>query len=235
MPSDLHERDVVIADPMLATGNSAVAAVDRLKEHSLVRSNSSACSLVRRNRRTARRAFRCADLHRRRRPGARRERLHPPGLGDAGRPHLRHQSRACAAPSGTFRPGTFGWRTVSRLDRRGFRLVSAVVLAWAMPTGRSCEPRSRIAEATVRSCREFRTDCRSPAPPVLSRREARGHVRKQVVFDLMRQISDSRWNSLPPVRFADPRICRKYHMPRDSFMVSSMENSGCRPGSGRRR
>ena len=34
MPSDLHERDVVIADPMLATGNSAVAAVDRLKEHS---------------------------------------------------------------------------------------------------------------------------------------------------------------------------------------------------------
>mgnify|MGYP001301474644 FL=1 len=34
MPGDLHERDVVIADPMLATGNSAVAAVDRLKEHS---------------------------------------------------------------------------------------------------------------------------------------------------------------------------------------------------------
>lgn len=32
MPGDLHERDVVIADPMLATGNSAVAAVDRLKE-----------------------------------------------------------------------------------------------------------------------------------------------------------------------------------------------------------
>jgi uracil phosphoribosyltransferase len=32
MPDDLHERDVVIVDPMLATGNSAVAAVDRLKE-----------------------------------------------------------------------------------------------------------------------------------------------------------------------------------------------------------
>lgn len=32
MPGDLHERDVVIVDPMLATGNSAVAAVDRLKE-----------------------------------------------------------------------------------------------------------------------------------------------------------------------------------------------------------
>ena len=32
MPSDLHERDVVVVDPMLATGNSAVAAVERLKE-----------------------------------------------------------------------------------------------------------------------------------------------------------------------------------------------------------
>lgn len=32
MPSDLHERDVVVVDPMLATGNSAVAAVDRIKE-----------------------------------------------------------------------------------------------------------------------------------------------------------------------------------------------------------
>ena len=32
MPSDLHERDIVVVDPMLATGNSAVAAVERLKE-----------------------------------------------------------------------------------------------------------------------------------------------------------------------------------------------------------
>ncbi|TQC47432.1 uracil phosphoribosyltransferase [Rhodococcus sp. WS4] len=32
MPSDLQERDVVVIDPMLATGNSAVAAVERLKE-----------------------------------------------------------------------------------------------------------------------------------------------------------------------------------------------------------
>ena len=32
MPSDLHEREVVVVDPLLATGNSAVAAVDRLKE-----------------------------------------------------------------------------------------------------------------------------------------------------------------------------------------------------------
>jgi len=33
MPGDLHERDVVVVDPMLATGHSAVAAVDRIKEH----------------------------------------------------------------------------------------------------------------------------------------------------------------------------------------------------------
>jgi uracil phosphoribosyltransferase len=32
-PSDLAERLVIIVDPMLATGNTAVAAVDRLKEH----------------------------------------------------------------------------------------------------------------------------------------------------------------------------------------------------------
>jgi uracil phosphoribosyltransferase len=32
MPQDMHERDAIVLDPMLATGNSAVAAVERLKE-----------------------------------------------------------------------------------------------------------------------------------------------------------------------------------------------------------
>jgi len=32
MPGDLSDRDVVVVDPMLATGNSAIAAVDRIKE-----------------------------------------------------------------------------------------------------------------------------------------------------------------------------------------------------------
>ncbi|MCZ2439800.1 MAG: uracil phosphoribosyltransferase [Burkholderiales bacterium] len=32
MPQEMHERDAIVLDPMLATGNSAVAAVDRLKE-----------------------------------------------------------------------------------------------------------------------------------------------------------------------------------------------------------
>ncbi|CAN3129263.1 uracil phosphoribosyltransferase [Mycobacterium sp. smrl_JER01] len=33
MPGDLQERDVIVLDPLLATGNSAIAAVDRLREH----------------------------------------------------------------------------------------------------------------------------------------------------------------------------------------------------------
>jgi uracil phosphoribosyltransferase len=32
MPQDMQNRDVVVVDPMLATGNSAIAAVERLKE-----------------------------------------------------------------------------------------------------------------------------------------------------------------------------------------------------------
>ena len=32
LPHDLEHRDILIVDPMLATGNSAVAAVDRIKE-----------------------------------------------------------------------------------------------------------------------------------------------------------------------------------------------------------
>lgn len=32
VPHDIEQRDVLIVDPMLATGNSAVAAVDRIKE-----------------------------------------------------------------------------------------------------------------------------------------------------------------------------------------------------------
>jgi len=32
MPQEMEERDVIIVDPMLATGNSAIAAVDRIKK-----------------------------------------------------------------------------------------------------------------------------------------------------------------------------------------------------------
>src|SRR5205814_7881518 len=31
MPGEMRDRDVIVADPLLATGNSAIAAVDRVK------------------------------------------------------------------------------------------------------------------------------------------------------------------------------------------------------------
>jgi uracil phosphoribosyltransferase len=31
MPQDMQERDVIVVDPMLATGNSAIAAIERIK------------------------------------------------------------------------------------------------------------------------------------------------------------------------------------------------------------
>jgi uracil phosphoribosyltransferase len=34
MPSDMKGREAVVVDPMLATGHSAIAAVDRVKETS---------------------------------------------------------------------------------------------------------------------------------------------------------------------------------------------------------
>ena len=48
VPEDLQERVVIVVDPMLATGNSAVAAVARIKEEAPSRSSSSACSPRRR-------------------------------------------------------------------------------------------------------------------------------------------------------------------------------------------
>lgn len=32
VPQEMHERDVIVCDPMLATGNSAVAAIERIKQ-----------------------------------------------------------------------------------------------------------------------------------------------------------------------------------------------------------
>jgi uracil phosphoribosyltransferase len=32
MPHDMQERDVIVVDPMLATGNSAIAAIDRIRK-----------------------------------------------------------------------------------------------------------------------------------------------------------------------------------------------------------
>ena len=37
LPNDIADRDVIVVDPMLATGNSAAAAISRLKEHGATR------------------------------------------------------------------------------------------------------------------------------------------------------------------------------------------------------
>ena len=46
MPADMPERDVIVLDPMLATGHSATAAVARLKERARPRSIRLACLLA---------------------------------------------------------------------------------------------------------------------------------------------------------------------------------------------
>ena len=43
VPDDMADRDAIVVDPMLATGNSAVAAVTRLKAARRARSSSCAC------------------------------------------------------------------------------------------------------------------------------------------------------------------------------------------------
>ena len=46
MPDDLPQRDVILLDPMLATGNSAVAAVQQLKDKSAPKSIKFMCLLA---------------------------------------------------------------------------------------------------------------------------------------------------------------------------------------------
>ena len=46
MPSEMAERDIIVVDPMLATGNSAVAAVQQLKDKSAPKSIKFMCLLA---------------------------------------------------------------------------------------------------------------------------------------------------------------------------------------------
>lgn len=46
MPADMAERDVIVVDPMLATGNSAAAAIDRIKAHGTPRTIKFMCLLA---------------------------------------------------------------------------------------------------------------------------------------------------------------------------------------------
>jgi uracil phosphoribosyltransferase len=79
MPQNMEERDIVVVDPMLATGNSAIAAVERLKElRPQVDQVRLPAHLPRRRGKALQKAHPGrADLHRGHRPPAQRPRLHP--------------------------------------------------------------------------------------------------------------------------------------------------------------
>ena len=92
MPQAMSERDAIVVDPMLATGHSAVAAVDRLRE-TRPRSIKFVC-LVTCPEGLAHFHGRHPDvpgLHRGRRQPPRQPRLHRARSGRCGRPHLRNE------------------------------------------------------------------------------------------------------------------------------------------------
>ena len=91
LPPGLPDARVYVLDPMLATGGSAVHALNHLK-----RAGAKHLELVclvaapAGNRGRCSRAPRRQDLDRGGRPRARRERLHPPRVGRRRRPGVRH-------------------------------------------------------------------------------------------------------------------------------------------------
>ena len=91
-PADVAERLVIVMDPMLATGNSAVAAIDRLKRRG-VKDMRFVCLLAAPGRRRAadEGAPRRRDLDRRNRREAQRSWLHRPRTGGRGRPNVRDE------------------------------------------------------------------------------------------------------------------------------------------------
>jgi uracil phosphoribosyltransferase len=85
-PSDLADRMVLVLDPMLATANSAVAAIDRLKE----RGAKDLRFVSRGHREAARRTPGRAYLDRFHRRSSQRPRLYRAGLGRCRRPDVRN-------------------------------------------------------------------------------------------------------------------------------------------------
>ena len=92
MPREMADRDVIVVDPMLATGNSAIAAVDRVKAAS-PRSIKFVCVLAAPEgiAELPRDAPRRADLHGRHRRAPRRARLHRARHGRCGRSLVRDE------------------------------------------------------------------------------------------------------------------------------------------------
>ena len=91
IPRHAADAEIVVADPMLATGGSAVHALERVKREASGRLRFVCLVAAPEGLEAMREAHPdVPDLLRRRRPPARRARLHPPGPGRRGRPHLRH-------------------------------------------------------------------------------------------------------------------------------------------------
>ena len=92
LPDDLGERDAIVLDPMLATGNSSVAAIAQVKDAG-ARSVTLVCLVAAPEGIEKVHAAYPGRPHRlrRRRPRAERARLHRPRPRRRGRPALRHQ------------------------------------------------------------------------------------------------------------------------------------------------
>ena len=92
LPDDLAERDAIVLDPMLATGNSSAAAIATVKDAG-ARSVTLVCLVAAPRGDRARARGAPGRPHRLRgdRPRAERARLHRPGPRRRGRPPLRHE------------------------------------------------------------------------------------------------------------------------------------------------
>ena len=110
LPGDIAERDVILLDPMLATGNSTSAAVARVKEAGATLDPADRPDRrARGDRADPRRASRGAHRRRRDRPGAEREGLHRAGARRRRRPSLRHEvGGSCRRSSSTTRKSSTG-------------------------------------------------------------------------------------------------------------------------------
>ena len=92
VPPGVEDAEVFVVDPMLATGGSATQAIARLKRAGARRLTFVCLVAAPEGVGALRDAHPEVPIyHRRARPPARRERLHPPRPGRRGRPHLRHR------------------------------------------------------------------------------------------------------------------------------------------------
>ena len=92
VPPGVEDAEVFVVDPMLATGGSATQAIARLKRAGARRMTFVCLVAAPEGVKALRDAHPEVPIyHRRARPRARRERLHPPRTGRRGRPHLRHR------------------------------------------------------------------------------------------------------------------------------------------------